>query len=533
MNLEKESWRNGGFLARSLAVWAIDRQQRTGVLLLILLMLTVAVYRWLQFSANAAPPGSDGGQWLAFGHQFLGGEQIKAGFQFYPPIFPFFTKLVSLVIHPLITLKLLGILTSVLICVPVYLLLRTTLHPWASAILATTVAITPYRTEVLFFGGYPQLLGTAFLLLAVFFLLKGLNTGRKRWFLGAAVATVATIGSNALPALALALASCVILLVFFFRLRRESKSILYSRFRSALLWWLAPSAILSLPFIAPYLAYLFTSVRLPANPMGLTLSDILGWLNSAWRWEFILWMSVIITAVAFLVKVRAVMNRPPILTNATIAILVSGFAGFLLVQELRFIAFIEIGLVLTVGLLLNMFISIISRQETRSFIVASTLVILLVFVSAVGLVGYRRSGIAYYWYMVVDNTVLSAMEWLWNWGIPGEKVVATGAARGHNYGWWIEGYASLPTYMAGDPFLFFNVEERAQVALAQSLVLQYTTPEEVRALVGEADIQFLFLDKRVFHGSLVSFFEAGFVKRLENDIIIIMERETPALRAGP
>ena len=527
MGFKNKSCRIARFSGESLAAWVKNNEQSVGIFLLLLLMLVVAVYKWVQFSGNAAPPGSDGGQWLAFSHQLFGGESIRAGFQFYPPIFPLFVRLVSLVVDPLVALKLLGIFTSIFIAFPVYLLLRTALHPCLSAVFAITVVITPYHNEVLCFGGYPQLLGTSFLLLSIFFLLQGLNTGQKRWFFGASVASAATIGSNVLTALVLLLAAGVILLISSCKLWHEGKSVLYPRFRSAFLWWGIPSIILSLPFATTYFAYLFTAERSPANPMGLTLPDILGWLKSAWLLEFILWLGVLsFVAVLFLFGARAIFRRRLLITDAAVALLFSAFAGFLLLRELRFIAFIEIGLVLVLGLILNMLISFFSRQKARRFLVASTLIAVLIFTSAVGVIGNRRFEIAYYWYEVVDASVLSALEWLHDNGTPGAKVVTTGADHGHNYGWWIEGYAHLPTYMAGDPFLFFNVTERAQVSLAHRLLIQETPPGEIRALANENGIQFLFFDKRVIYRSLGNFVEAGFVKCFENDTIVVMERKT-------
>jgi len=153
-----------------------------------------------------------------------------------------------------------------------------------------------------------------------------------------------------------------------------------------------------------------------------------------------------------------------------------------------------------------------------------TLLFMSGLVLAVGTVGHHRFLIAYDWYEVVDTPVLAALDWLRYNEDPEAIVVTTGTERGHNYGWWIEGYAHHPAYMAGDPFLFFNTEERAQVALAQSLLLLETPPQEIRVLAERNNIRFLFLDKRVFQRTLGDLVEAGFIKCFENDVIVIMRR---------
>lgn len=482
----------------------------------------VAAVRLLQFNINSAPPGSDGGQWLAFGHQLFGGEQVKAGFQTYPPLFPFLVRILSFD-DGLLTLKLLGIGSLILVCVPVYLLLRTALYPWLAAILSITTAMVPYQNEVLSFGGYPQLLGTSFLLLTIFLLLNGLNTGQRIWFLGAAMATAATASSNVLPTMVLAMSSSLIFLMWSYKLWQKGKPVFYARLRSAVLWWIVPSVILCLPFSGIYIAYFSSAERSPANPQALTLLDITHWLSSAWLWEFVLWSSIFcIAVVSFLLRWRTTFSRNHILVTAAIVVLASGFMGLFILRELRFGAYIEIGMVLIIGLLLNMLISFLSRPALRQYLFSITLIIVIVVVSVIGGIGYRRFIIAYYWYDVVDASVFPAMEWLRDNRISGARVAATGAYHGHNYGWWIEGYAFMPTYMAGDAFLFISAEERNHVALAYHLLMEDISPEEIRAITKAEGIQFFFLDKRVLPHSLDSFVKAGFVQVFNTDSIVIM-----------
>ncbi|MDP7420718.1 MAG: 6-pyruvoyl-tetrahydropterin synthase-related protein, partial [bacterium] len=229
------------------------------VLLLFFLMLWVAWYKWIILGGYAAPPGSDGGQWLAFGHQLFTGETVKAGFQSYPPLLPSIVKIVSSILTPLGALKLTGIFTSVFIAIPVYLILRRTLIPVIAIVLAIIATLTPFNGEVLSFGGYPQLLGSSFLLFSLYFLTLGFETRGKRWFFAASLAASATIGSNIFPSFLLIIASLLIVLFYLFRMRCESKAILYHRIRSAFLCWVLPSIVLVIPFIKSYFAYLSES----------------------------------------------------------------------------------------------------------------------------------------------------------------------------------------------------------------------------------------------------------------------------------
>ena len=514
-----------------------NHNQGAGFLLLLVLILLVAWYKWTIFSGNTAPPGSDGGQWLAFGHELFGGENVRTGFQFYPPLLPFAVKLVSLVMGPLMALKLVGTLTSVLLAVPVYLLLHKTLSPWLSAALAVTVTLAPFNNEILSFGGYPQLLGTSFLLFSTFSLLMGFNTGHKRWFLLASLATAATMGSNVLTAFVLATTSGLITLQYFHKLwrGRESKGVLFHRLRSTLLWWLLPSVILSLPFSNIYFAYLSTVISSTASPNQVTIMEIAGWANSPWLFESVLWVGIAsIIGFFFLLMGRAFFYNHALLASTSVALLLASSFGFFLMRELRFMGFLEISLILMTGLIPGRLDSILTHLKARQLLGRLILIFVLGLVLTVGTVGHRRLLIASDWYQVVNTPVLTAFDWLHDNADSGSIVITTSTSRWHNYGWWIEGYAHLPTYTAGNPSLFFFTEERTQVELARSILILDTPPSEIRVLAKQHGIRFLFLDKKFLQKTLIEWapdnyltrlYKAGFVKRFENDVILIMENK--------
>ncbi|NQT72677.1 MAG: hypothetical protein HQ553_07885 [Chloroflexi bacterium] len=516
------------FTGNPIVAWVIRHQELSGLLLLLLFMIVIAIDRWMQFSGNVAPPGSDGGQWLAFGHQLFNGDQVRAGSQFYPPVFPFLVRMIAQG-DGLLTLKLLGISASVLTCIPMYLIFRTALHPWISAALAATVAFTPYHSEVLCFGGYPQLLGTAFLVLSVFLVLQGMNTGQKKWFLLASLATAITVGSNVLPATILVGSTAVIFSIWIYRLWNSDRTALHARFRLALIFWIFPSIILCLPFVSIYWDYLFSTEQSVVNQRDLPISDLLNWLGGSWRTEFLLWLSVLIVATVFFFmgtkRVLSILNSRSLLVDGTLALLIPGFVGFLLFRELRFISFIEIGLVLLTGLLLHLYVSTPSRFAIDRSKLAATLTIVLVVVIVIGGVGYRRFRIAHDWYTVVDANVMPAMQWMRENRIPEVRVAATAADRGHNHGWWIEGYAHMPTYMAGDPDVFILPEEHDQIAIAHRLLMEDIPPDVIRYLADTENIEFLFLDMRVLPHPPDDFLDAGFVQVFGNGTIVIMQKE--------
>jgi len=222
---------------------------------------------------------------------------------------------------------------------------------------------------------------------------------------------------------------------------------------------------------------------------------------------------------------RAFFDNQVLLAGASVALLLASCFGFLLMREIRFLGFFEICLILMMGFVPGILDSILTYLKARQFLGRLILTFVLIFVLIVGTIGHRRLLIAYDWYQVVNTPVLTAFDWLRDNADSGSIVVATGTDGGHNYGWWIEGYAHLPTYMAGDPFLFLDAEERTQVELARRILMLDTSPSEVRVLAEQYNIRFLFLDKKCFQKPLIDLHRAGFVERFENNVILIMENK--------
>jgi len=175
------------------------------IILLIALLAAYGIHHWIMLGVEAAPPGPDGGNWLALSMELFG-DQVKAADAAYPPVFLGLLRGALWFLPPLTALKVLGLVAAACVSIPAYLLLRTAVSPWLSALLAAAVATMDYHNDIFAWGGYPQLLGAAFLVLSIYLLLQGLHTGRVG-FLGAfALCAVVTVATHTLAAIQLALA---------------------------------------------------------------------------------------------------------------------------------------------------------------------------------------------------------------------------------------------------------------------------------------------------------------------------------------
>jgi hypothetical protein len=508
-------------------------REREGLIVLVSIGTAVAIVRWAIFSPNVAPPGSDGGQWLAFGHRLLGGGDVRAGLDSYPPVVPFVTEVASRVLPPMTALKIIGAGASLGIAGPLYLLARRVLDPLRAALVALLVIVAPYHTEVLTFGGYPQLAGTAFMIVALVSAHVALSersnsTSRIRWAapLLAGVFTGLTVATHILVAIELVVAMAALTGAHAWAARARPWSCFRGRSRAVLLF-LVPALLVSAAALPAYVDYATAAERVHTSPINLSVGQVGDWLRSAWRWEFLLWGVAVLALVplgAWLVL--AGRDRVAVLGLAFLGMAMVGVA---IVHELRFLQALELGVVLLTASVAGAAVRSGSRGPLGvgggAGLVAS--VSLVVVFAAVLAAGMRRSVISYHWYSVVTNPVLDAMTDLRDREVPpGAIAVTSGAERGHNYGWWIEGYAHIPTYMAGEAYLFVGKSEREQVALAAEMLAPTTGVSRIRAIAIDANVRFVFADDAIVAGGYGRFHAAGFRTVFQNGKITVLERRS-------
>ena len=494
-----------------------------GVVLLLALLALFIGLRWAMMSGEAAPPGSDGGNWLAFSKELFG-DQVKAADAVYPPLFPLLVRFTQLFFSPLVALKVLGLATAAFLGIPVYLLLRTTLGPLPSAVIAAAVPFIDYNNEVLAWGGYPQLLGAAFLLFSLYFLLIGLYRDKAVFFVLSAVSAGLTVATHTLASLQLFM-SLVSLLAIYIYSRWGSRSLLPKRrLVSLMLLWGLSFITLSLAVLPFYLDSISLMAGNPANPHQFDILNFLGNFAS-WRDENYMWLVVALICGAFSVSMVVKRQRIP-LAEAVVAILISALLGFAFLREIRSAHLLEVGLLLSAGVMATL----ISREKAsrigrlnRHRVRFSTAVFIVIFLIGVLTLGQFRSQLAFSWFRVVDDQVLAGLDWVRANRNSGDIAVASETPHGGILGWWVEGYADLPTYLAVDPRWLSFSEEKAQAEVAHHFLALESNASELRELAKTHDVRFLLLHKDSLDGQLSNLLDAGFVPSFENEAIVVLK----------
>ncbi len=157
----------------------------------VAIVAAIAGRRWWQFGEFAS--GLDGGTWLVLGRSLFGGEGRATGGA-YPPLVPTLMHLGQAVADPMATATLLAAGSLAAIMGATYLVARRGMDRVFALGVSGMVGLASPMTEALIFGGYPQNLAFAFLLLAAFALARYLAAGHRRhlaWtaagFVGAAL----------------------------------------------------------------------------------------------------------------------------------------------------------------------------------------------------------------------------------------------------------------------------------------------------------------------------------------------------------
>ena len=120
--------------------------------------------------------------------------------------------------------------------------------------------------------------------------------------------------------------------------------------------------------------------------------------------------------------------------------------------------------------------------------------------------------------------MLAALDWLQDQGSSGDLVVAN-ETPGGILGWWVEGYAKLPTYLAVDTRWLLFRDERSQAEIAHRFLSVDAEPEELRSLAETYQVKFLFLHRETLENPLTNLFKAGFDIGFVNESMIILTYE--------
>lgn len=446
--------------------------------------------------------GNDPGNWLAQASQ-LAGVRTTAAFTIYPPLFPLVLLGAETVFRPLEAVRVAAAVVSLAPGLATYVLLRA-IGLRSAALAGLAMSLAGYSSEMLAWGGYPQLLGTG-LTVGTLAVLNFAFRSRRMSFLGVSGLLVGlTVLANQLSGLQVLACTAGVSLAGVFCCWSAWKDRISST--AYLVIGAAIGCLPSLPFYLPLLRHTGASAF---NAEAFTgLAPLAGYVVDE---SPLLWAAVFATVPA----AASILSRQR--QWAAVATLVSLLIGSILplvaTHEVRFLHLGEVGGLLALGVVLD---EIVQRELQSPFgrlVPLAAAAALTVGLCSAGLARYER---AYAYYGVLDSNLATGLEWLRAHAHPGDRAASSASLRDWPFGWWVEGLARVPTYVETDPRWVAFDEEKTGVRIARS-ILSDSNPEAAAADARRYGVTLLVIDTR-YNDRPAQWLSSG---RLGNDIGVV------------
>jgi hypothetical protein len=449
------------------------------------------------------PSGPDGGNWLAMARETLG-DRVMAGDATYPPGFPVLLAGLLALLGPIGAITTAALLSTAVLVIAVYVCGRPMGRSFA-VICAFVVGGSGAQLEAYSWGAYPQTLASGLALMSVFLLMRHMQTQRRAFLVTGAVLAAATLATHLLVG-GLLLAAIPIAMAYG----------LWATRAGGARWWRQGLVVAAIE--VPGFAYLYQSVVVassngytaPINPLQHSLMFA---LSQQIREAPALWIVLLLLGLfGFFANLRSSQELPTRSVGVSWALV--GFAFFLATGEGRSLLLTQAGVVLLAGLgfrqiwrpLRHRTVGADSRNRSVSmpWKAVTVLGIALVFGLVVGGIGSYPGSTG--WFRVVDDEELRALDRLASIAGPDDLAVASPGNQGHPLGWWVQGYAGIPTYSGIDLRWLAFPEEREQARVANELFRGDLEVEEAAEMLASVGADFLVIDRRDPTGT---WFESG------------------------
>ncbi len=436
-----------------------------------------------------APTGADPGNWLSFAWEF-GGEKIRMASGSYPPMVPLFLRALLYFLEPLLAVRIVGLTAYLLTAFAFFMMVRIfTKLPWLIQVsFGLLFAGVRSLGETYSFGGYPEILGFAFLIVSLFCSEMWLREGGRRWAFLSALFSAALVASHYLMATVYVF-MMMVMIVFLIFLEMNQWRIFFKRAFQLCLG----TSVLSFFSSSSLLHYLGQVQGKPTNPHGYvrTLHSMI----NAFNWMFghssrLLWGSMLLFSVIlpfFVFRRRGIASLVALTWGSLIF-----FWGTLEIRSLH---------VLPLGIILSLALALSEIWQRKSFIVQKVVGVFSFFVIFLKVLTDSSAQFPQdlKWYEIITPPVLESLIWLKE-STPQKSFIATTTIGIHNHplGWWIEGFTKRPTlYQAPHGYLSFK-EEQHLAAIAEQLFSEDVSEKIMTGILEDQKIDYLFIPRTHF-----------------------------------
>lgn len=448
----------------------------------------LAATRYDVLTDRRAPATVDAGNWLAFGHALLGRSSRSVSIV-YPPVVPLLLVGLSRLVGVIAAVGLVGAASATLPAIAMYLVLRSAHLRWPAVALGSLLGASASVGEAAAWGGFPQLIGLATVVVFLASLDRYLRAPAWRPALVTVALWTLILATSHFVAIFAALAAAATVSLALLAVRRGRCGWLRDRVPKLLLMVLPVVAVI--PIYAPLLGAIAANGNNDAANTTVGLSNVLDAVAFTFRDAPIVWRLLTLFAVSAPLATWERWRRPE--WRLHVAGLLALVATVALTHQVRFMAFLP--LVATSGaalwLLAGATIMPTSRRWVPGLVAAIAAVVLVVQArTASRLFVTQRE-----FYGVVDPSTLSALEWTRS-HTPTATTLAVPSVDKAPLGWWAEGYARRTTFY-GSPLEWLSFpDERRRARIANS-ILSPTFPDETSlAMARKAGIDLILVPRR-------------------------------------
>ncbi len=416
------------------------------------------------------PTGPDGGTWLAIGRGMLGGPGRDTPGA-YAPLVPLATATLANLVGPVDSVRIVGFVAwGVLLAATGFVASRRA-GPVVVAAVVVAVGGASTVSEPLFFGGYPQLLAMAAMLMGLWALARWLSSARS-WAIAAGSVMLAVAAASHHVYGALAMAGVVAVALLWVVAHRPTVTVIKAR-----LPLVVGALVVNAAVLAPtLLAFRAAGYEPPLDAARFGPID-------AWRYaarEAILpWTLVVMVGIAGVVATRR--RATPEWLAATGLLLVAGPA-MVVSAEPRLVSAVLIASILGVVMVVP------TRPPAWCL---GTLAAVALALATVGDNAARAYGT---FYRVLDQSLIGAATFV-EATEPDGLVAVHADRRGWPVGWWYEGLTEQRIAVGSDPRWLGFPNERQQAELVANLFAPGRSGDELRQMADAAGVELLVTGK--------------------------------------
>jgi hypothetical protein len=507
-----------------LQFWRELAASRAGNILLgcSLVLLALLLDRGQLMLNQVAPSGSDPGNWLTFAWE-MGGSHYRLAEWAYPPLFPLLLRGALSVMEPMAALKVTGLLVWALVGISFFISLSLFFKNLSFLFrlgFSIFLMLSGYQGEIFAWGGYPQLLGFAFLILSVPLADEWIATGDRRKVVFACIFASSAIYTHQL--VAFVQAAMLFVLVLWRIIPWRGNTDFWQKIRRILVL-AAGCALLSIGAIPSYLNYVRYLDVNPANLNGFSLSSVFLALTYPFQDSVYIWLILI----AFVSVIIFIYPRHPA-HHTVVLFLCVPILLFALTWEVRILQSIFAGVGYGIAMAFNE-AQETPREGTNPQILKGLHYLILCGILILTLPNTRKwFSNALDYYQIVDNRAYEGLQWIKD-NTTTDEIVFASAWKPFNIGWWIEGYTQRPTIYATDLRWLVFREERTYATLANHFFDEKTSPADMTAILHNHRARLIFLDKEVVAQAEINKISrlTGTQKAFENGRVIIFQVSKP------